>query len=549
MNLSMKLVREIAGTENDFEWYPTTTEIIKVVKFDIYNKERYRHLEPSVLDCGAGDGRALMALSEGKKYAIEKSRPLLNALDKAIFVVGTDFHQQTLIDKKVDILFSNPPYSEYETWATKIIREASCDLIYLVIPERWESCRDIIGALDSRQAKANVIGRHDFLNADRAARAKVHVVRIELGYGYRTKQRIDSFELWFNEHFKLDIEKEGDTDYQFKSAMRSSVKEKAQHELVQGGDLVQVLEQLYRRDLEKLMQNYKALETIDPELLRELDVDLCSLKEALRLKIVNLKDVYWREFFDRMERITRRLTTTNRKNMLDKLTSHTHVDFSIGNAYALTIWAIKNANGYFDDQLTQTFEKLVRRANVVNYKSNSRTFTHEQWRWHNRPSDLERFGLDYRIVLDRVGGIVTSSYSQMCLNGCAVELLNDLRTVADNLGFSVEGFSPAEGFDWESNKLVVFHCTDRKTSHKKPLMGVRAFKNGNLHIKFDQDFMARFNVEFGRLKGWIRSHAEAAEELQIDPEMAEQSFASQIRLTPNTVALLGFHSEHSEKAA
>lgn len=538
---SRALINQVAGSDQDFEWYPTTTEIINKIKKDISKLERYWHKTPSVLDCGAGDGRVLMALTDGDRYAIEKSRPLLDAMDKGIFVVGTDFHQQTLIDKKVGIVFSNPPYSEYEQWAVKIIREANASHIYLVIPERWEKCQTIIEAIEARNAKYKVIGQFDFLEADRAARANVHIVRISLTRGMYDES--NPFDLWFRENFKLEIAKDERSKYEMFEGARDSVQTRAEKELVSGTDLVQVLERLYQRDLTKLMENYKALETIDPELLRELDVNLESVKSALQMKIENLKDVYWKEFFERMEKITRRLTTRNRKHMLEKLMAHTHIDFTVSNAYAISIWAIKNANGYFDDQLVNTFERMVEKANVINYKSNKKTFTDECWRWHDRQRH-ENFSLDYRVVLEHVGGINTSQweYERRQYGGLsqgAAEFLNDIRTIADNLGYSVEGHRPAEQFEWESRTQIEFHCKDRRTEKEKVLMAVRAFNNGNLHIKFDQDFMCRFNVEFGRLKGWLKDHRQAAEELSVPVELAAESFGSNIRLEPSAVALIG----------
>jgi tRNA1(Val) A37 N6-methylase TrmN6 len=76
------------------------------------------------MDIGAGDGRVLKAIQAKletrlrtiKCYAIEKAITHLNNMPKDITVVGTDFEQQTLVDKAVDIIFCNPPYSEFEQW-------------------------------------------------------------------------------------------------------------------------------------------------------------------------------------------------------------------------------------------------------------------------------------------------------------------------------------------------------------------------------------------------------------------------------------------------
>lgn len=49
-----------------------------------------------------------------------------------IFVIGTDLYEQNLIDKKVDVIFCNPPHSDFKSWMLKIIKEANCRIIYMV---------------------------------------------------------------------------------------------------------------------------------------------------------------------------------------------------------------------------------------------------------------------------------------------------------------------------------------------------------------------------------------------------------------------------------
>ena len=53
------------------------------------------------------------------RYGIEKSQTLLNNLHEKVIILGTEFHEQSLIDKEMDVIFCNPPYSEYEEWARK----------------------------------------------------------------------------------------------------------------------------------------------------------------------------------------------------------------------------------------------------------------------------------------------------------------------------------------------------------------------------------------------------------------------------------------------
>ena len=51
----------------------------------------------------------------------------------------------------------------------------------------------------------------------------------------------------------------------------------------------------------------------------------------------------------------------------------------------------------------------------------------------------------------------------------------------------------------------------------------KAYKNGNLHIKFDKDFMAALNLAVGRLRGWLKNEAEAREEFKEASDLAFNS--------------------------
>ena len=538
------LLATVQASGQDFEWYPTTQEIIDTVKADIQKNSQERYL--SVLDCGAGDGRVLKALTDGEKYAIEKSKPLLNALDRSIFVVGTEFSEQTLLDKKVDVVFSNPPYSEFAQWAEKIILEANAPYVYLVIPSRWEDNEQIQAALEARDSKAEVIGEFDFLTADRQARAKVHIVRVSLCYSERwgrlTACKTDPFTVWFNNHFKLEILKSERSKYDLFNRQREEVQDKVNGALVAGNNLVSFLEECYQADLGRLMNNYLQLCELDPALLEELDVNVEGVRKALQQKIEGLKDLYWKELFNRLDKVTDRLTADSREKLLSHLTRHTHVDFTVSNAHAVAIWVIKNANSYYDDQLIAAVERLTERANIAAYKSNQRTFGNEDWRYGRTPEGLERYKLDYRIVLERCGGLCTATYSferSNCgLSKRACAFLDDLCTIADNIGFSTRGLSRSENYTWDTHVKNEFLYRDSQ-SQLQVLFTAKAFKNGNLHIQFNQEFICKLNVEFGRLKGWLKDHAQAAEELEIEPEKAQQYFGANLQLEGSSLPLLG----------
>ena len=283
-----QLIQAVKAAGQDFEWYPTTDSMLEVIDRDI--KEHFVD-SPTLLDCGAGDGRALMRLTKNTRYAIERSSVLLEQMDRSIYVVGTEFFEQTLIDKKVDVLFSNPPYSQYADWMVKIIREANAHVIYFVVPCRWASNERVQEVLTLREAKSVCLAELDFSDAPRQARAQVSILKVNLGYkNYRNSLRVDPFDLWFDENFKLEINKGATSKFAWKENLKSSAGvEKA---MVAGGDLVKALENCYQLKLSELMNTYKALETVDAELLRELDVNIDSLKAAVRQKIEGLKDVF-----------------------------------------------------------------------------------------------------------------------------------------------------------------------------------------------------------------------------------------------------------------
>lgn len=530
MNNTNQLVKAIQLHCEDYEFYPTTNEIIDLIAQQLDGHD-------SVLDVGSGDGRVLNRLTKGDKYAIEKSRTLLSALDSDVFVVGTDFNEQTLLDKRVDVVFSNPPYSVYEEWAERIVLEAQSTYVYLVIPQRWVSSVPIQDALKMREADIEVLGNFDFLEADRKARAVVDVIKITLGQKlYRRSSmelKVDPFELWFDTHFPLKEDNEDGVDI--------SLKEEVNTELVAGGELIDTLEAFYQRDLDRLLKAYQAIALVDAGILKELAVDKRVLSGGLKKKTSGLKDKYWHLLFENLDKVTNRLTASSRKKLFATLTKNTHVDFTKRNAFAVLEWVIKNANQYYDNQLISVFETMVEKANVSSYKSNYKVFQNEEWRYGRKPDGLHRYKLDLRIILQRVGGLDTSwSYREGQLSERAASFVNDLCTVAYNLGYDTWGMERAASFEWKSGKKCYFQFKNHSTNEVLPLFEVKAFLNGNLHLKLNQSFICKLNVEFGRLKGWLKSKDQAASELDISVKDVDVSFNSNMQLPSDSILKLSF---------
>lgn len=165
-----QLVKNLKENDEDFEWYPTTEEMVKIVYDDLRIRlDEYGSMKAfSMLDIGAGNGSVFSMMDKmfptkeknndnwcgfTEKYAIEKSQILVESMiynNPEIKIIGTDFYRQSLIDKKVDVIFCNPIYSDFVTWMEKIIKESNSDFIYFVVPERWRRNQTIITALNSR---------------------------------------------------------------------------------------------------------------------------------------------------------------------------------------------------------------------------------------------------------------------------------------------------------------------------------------------------------------------------------------------------------------
>ena len=229
-----QLINELKENNEDFEFYPTTREMVRCIYDDMDGLN-------NILDIGCGTCNFKKYFLEFEKensykthytqlhkyYVIEKSRILLNKLGKDTIVLGTDFKNTLLIDKKVDVIFCNPPYSEYAQWACEIILNGNCKVIYLIIPQRWKDNVDIKMALDTAGVNALVVGSFDFLDAERAARAKVDIVKIVKSDRYsRTLDdfNANAFNRWFDETFKMrDSSKDNRMEYQLEEEEKEKI--------------------------------------------------------------------------------------------------------------------------------------------------------------------------------------------------------------------------------------------------------------------------------------------------------------------------------------
>ena len=547
------LIQELKENNQDFEFYPTTKEMIKTIyrtasgedwldigcgtcNFKKYFEElkteqqtRYNAKKTAFINSyveGKGYNYDLQpkdcdkAKHLGKYYVIEKSDILLKKLDKDTIVLGTDFHSTLLMDKPVNNIFCNPPYSEYEQWSEKIIREANCRYIYLIIPERWENSERIKNAIENSKSTVNTLGSFDFLDAERKARAKVDILRISRNfdrYSNLKNYNETAFDQWFDETFKMrdkkdysEWDKEENEKQTIKNKLVSTETGKAK-----------MLVDLYNEEINTLFEHFKAIASLDVDVLETIGVKKDAVKEALKKKAEGTKARYWRIAFDEFEEITKRLTSSTREDMFNRFAILQKVDFTLENIYPLILWVIKNANEYYNSQLIDFFKKLTCPENVKPYKSNQNAFQEENWggrRYFKNTDKLSHYTLDYRIIMSSPfrtnwdGQLDGFDYGKS-------ERLQDIFTIARNLGFNV-GLC-------DLPKCFGEKCTVLYEKSDKVFMEYRVYKNGNMHVKFDIEFTKAMNVEVSRLLGWIKDKEDIKKEFPAELAKGAEKYFKQ----------------------
>jgi hypothetical protein len=224
--------------------------------------------------------------------------------------------------------------------------------------------------------------------------------------------------------------------------------------------------------------------------------------------------------------VNRKLTKKSRDRLTERLTRHTALEFNQANVLAVLEWVVANANLYLDDQFIEVYERLMERANIDAYKSNQRVFKeynfgygHFSYRHDRERFDTQvgpaRLKVGHRIVLECVGGLYNGpwDHEKNKLSDMAASFISDLMTIANTLGFLTVDRMPQEGA-WEGSEAQVFKWNDGEG--RALLFEVRAFKNGNLHLRFDPRFIHALNIQYGKLRGWLHGAEEAVVELGVD---------------------------------
>jgi hypothetical protein len=524
MSINQKIL-QLKEDGQDFEFYPTTNEILNAVNADIVSMAqgddfnfRYGHKDtfiarenddwkegthkiiiPSFIDIGSGDGRVFDFMRGSEKERINiKQRLGIEIADaqaddlirRGIGIIGRDFFDTVLIDKEFNVCFSNPPYSRFKEWCNKICAEVRATLIYLVIPQRWQDDGEFAAMLKNK-GELTVLGSYDFLEADRAARAKVDLIRI---YSEQCRNQEDLFTKWVEQHIgKFEVAEEVEA-VEEKTKNTSGLKQA-------NGDTVAELCNNYREDMQELMAAYLSLAKIDFKLLQQLGIDKNSVIVKIKADIEGLKKRYWLKTFDILSPINSRLTWRTREKLLDEINWFQKLDYTEGNIKTIIVWTIENYNKYVKEQLLQAFDDFTGSDGFQAYKSNT-VWKQGTWRYNGKDMP-EKYLLDYRIITR-----CHISEWEHNRNQC---ILSDLAVIACNLGFDNDGVTD---FKQDGKQK---RCIGKDGLN---VFEYRLYKNGNLHIKARKEFMQAWNLEVGRLKNWLHEPADVAKEFDISIEEA-----------------------------
>jgi hypothetical protein len=536
MSKTSKKLKTLIESNEDYEWYPTTDEILSAMNKDLRylfakeklaeccahnrcdrlfsysanydrekNKKEYAYFVKTFLDAGAGDGRVFDAIHGEnddivveRRYGIEIAKAQADDLiNKGVFIIGRDFWKTSLYDKEYSVIFSNPPYSQFKEWTEKLFKESNFGVMYLVLPTRWKETLDKRRWIELYDVKN--IGEFDFREADRAARAKVNLMRVThkkkkvedryrrqfLGFHaeFGSDDEPDSFDRWIYENIGS-----------FEGQPEESEDEKT---MKLRGNTIEELVESFEREAKDLFDLFKSIGNTPVRVIQALNIDRKSILELIRKEIGTLKKRYWRIAFDMLEGIKSRLIHQTRSRLLDEMSEFNTLDFNEENIYSVIVWVVKYFNEYTDEQLLSVFDALTSQDYVKAYKSNVH-WMKDDWRYTGKGKP-EKYQLDYRLV--------THCYKSYRWEQNTVD---DFIVICRSLGFRIlasrildhESIGEAQSFYTEDGELA---------------FTVRLYKNCNAHLKINKKLMMKFNIEVARLRRWINCCQDIQDEFDVSP--------------------------------
>ncbi|EGR0468576.1 DUF4942 domain-containing protein [Vibrio cholerae] len=581
---TLSLVNELKSANEDFEYYPTSSEMIQVVFNDVKTILETHDFHSSygkdlrILDIGAGDGRVLLNLKEQlsaiiperqsiELLAIEKSTIQIEGYrQKDIALIGTEFNETNLISKNADIAFVNPPYQHFNFWLASIISQVNFGLLYAIVPKRWREDGLIKQAIESRQINdVTVLKEMDFLEADRAARANVEIIRFSFNKFEEEKEKSDSLLKSRKYHytpiigvsrtdpFQKFIENElglkktySNTTSEFNEhceveRIKKQMKDESSHsfELVKHRGVLSALIANYESDLSHVLSQYKKIGELDASILQELGVKHDDLLTGVKEKLLGYRNVYWSLLFDHLDALTDRLISKHKSKLLNTLKANA-LDFTHANAVYIVSYAVQIGNELIEESIVDVYKALTCESSISRYYASNQHVYKDNWR-HNQfnreAAEKAKYQLDYRFVMSSYGNFSSHSWEQG-LSESARNFTSDLMVVFKLLGYS-NIFLDKQYHNINGGDSIIIMGTDPHGTLLH-LAQIRFYKNGNRHIKFNQDAMLRFNVTASRILGWVRSKNEFEQENDMKKSVSTDIWvvADEMKIQPTYILAL-----------
>ena len=368
--------------------------------------------------------------------------------------------------------------------------------MYLVLPVRWKETLEKQCGIELY--KVTSLGEFDFSEADRAARARVNLIRVthkmvytEDSYtGFRvefgTGKEPDSFERWVAEEIGT-----------FEGKPDESEEEKA---LKLNGSTIEELVTGFEQEAKALFDVFKAIGNTPFRVIQALNIDRKSILEIIREDIRTLKKRYWRAAFNRLDAVKSRLTYKTRNMLLSEMEEFATLDFNEDNLYSIIVWVVKHFNEYTDKQLLSVFDALTSQDYIKAYKSNVH-WIKDNWRYTGKGKP-EKYRLDYRLV--------THCYKSHQYDSCVID---DFIVVCRSLGYYIPDYRYLDYKTYGEEQQ--FYTVEGRIAFT-----IRYYKNHNAHMKVNKELMMKFNIEVARLRNWINNHADIQDEFDVTEKEA-----------------------------
>lgn len=133
------------------------------------------------------------------------------------------------------------------------------------------------------------------------------------------------------------------------------------------------------------------------------------------------------------------------------------------------------------------------------------------------------------------------------------ELARDIAVIANNLGFQTRSCDADRvKFEQQKNETMYYLNFVEKQdvlrnnetfAELETLFETKNYLNGNAHIKFNKEFLAKWAIIVGKKRGWLRDKSEASEEFKdmVSPKQVSEIWDKPLGLDyKNAKHLLGF---------